>query len=435
MITPKEYQTRRQRVFDAMENNSIAFIPTALEKERNFDNPYPYRPGNNFYYLTGFNEPEALAVLMKTSGKETFILFNRPNNPALEQWLGKFAGQQGAMKEYLADEAFDIAELEKKLPELLAGRDHLYYAWGRDHDFDKLLSSHVHAIEERARMNVKGPHVLHNIETIVHEMRLIKSPAEIEMMRYSAEVDAKAHLAAIQTCKPGMYEYELQAELTYVMQQHGCHEYAYTPIVAAGENACVLHYMTNKDKVGDNDLVLIDAGCEYGYYASDITRTFPANGKFSAEQKAIYETVLTAQLAGTESLKPGISRQEFFDTVFRTLTEGLVSLGLLEGKLDKLMADKAYRKFMPHGVGHWLGLDTHDVGSYMVDKKPRILEAGMATTNEPGIYINSNMEGVDKKWWGIGVRIEDDIVITENGCDVLSKDVPKSVNDIEQLMS
>lgn len=433
-ISSQEYATRRKKLFSQMQNNSIALVPTSPEKERNHDNPYPYCPSHDFYYLTGFNEPETIAVFLKNDSEEKFILFNRPNRPEEELWVGAYAGQKGAVNNFGADEAFDINTFDTKLNELLKNKDHLYYSWGRREDFDKIVASETHRIEERSRMGDKAPHTLHNIETILHEMRLFKSPAEAEMMRYSAQVDAEAHVAAIKAVKPGMYEYELQAELTYVMQKHGCREYSYTPIVAAGKNACTLHYITNNQKINDGDLILIDAGCEHGYYASDITRCFPANGKFSAEQKAVYNAVLRAQLIGIENIHPKNTRQQFIDAVLFAITEGLVEIGLLQGDAKKLFEEKAYKTFMPHSPTHWLGLDTHDVGNYILDKKSRQFEPGMTLTNEPGIYIPPNTDGVDKKWWGIGVRIEDDILVTENGCDVLSKDVPKTVEEIEALM-
>jgi Xaa-Pro aminopeptidase len=430
----KEYKSRRQKVFAQMEDNSIAFIPAAPEKFRSRDNLYAYNPNYDFYYLTGFLEPEAVAVLTKVNGKEKFVLFNRPHRPEEELWVGAYAGQDGAIEKYGADESYSIDKIDKLMPDFITGKDHLYYAWEREKEFDEKLSKHMQAIEHRSRMGYKAPQILHNIETIVHELRLFKTPEEIKQMRFATEVAAQAHVAAIKACAPGKFEYQLQAEFTYVAQQANCLEYSYTPIVAAGNNACTLHYITNQEKLNDGDLVLIDAGCEFHHYSSDITRTFPVNGKFTDEQKAVYEKVLAAQLAGMETLKPGTSRQAFVDTTAETITQGLVELGILKGKVSKLVEQKAYRKFYPHSPGHWIGLDTHDAGNYITNNKQRAFEPNMVTTIEPGIYIPYGTEGVDKKWWGIGVRIEDDVLITENGYDVLSKDVPKTIDDIEALM-
>lgn len=429
-----EYKNRRQKIFEKMEDNSIAFIPAAPEKFRSRDNLYSYNPSYDFLYLTGFLEPEAVAILIKQAGQQQFILFNRPHRPEEERWVGRYAGQDGAIKDYHADEAYSIDDIDHRMPELISGKDHLYYAWEREKEFDEKLSKHMQALEHRSRMGYKAPQILHNIEAIVHELRLFKTPLEIEHMRLATEICAQGHIAAIKATKPGKFEYQLQAEFTYIAQQSNCLEYAYTPIVAAGNNACTLHYITNQAELKDGDLLLIDAGCEYQHYSSDITRTFPINGKFSDEQKAVYEKVLAAQLAGMDTLKPGKTRQDFIDTIAETITHGLVELGLLTGKVSELLETKAYQKFYPHSPGHWIGLDTHDVGTYTTNHKQREFEPGMVTTNEPGIYIPHGTEGVDKKWWGIGARIEDDILITKDGHDVLSQSVPKTIDEIEALM-
>jgi Xaa-Pro aminopeptidase len=433
-ITQEEFSKRRKQFFQKLEKGSIALVLSHPEKIRNYDGHYFYRQNSDFLYLTGFSEPEAIAVFLKDNQGEKFILFNRPNRPEEEKWVGKFAGQRGAVHDYHADEAFDIALFEEKLPELLSMKDHLYYPWGQEEAFDTLLAKHVHNIEQRSRMGYKAPHLLHNVEPIIHELRLFKSAAEIEALSYSTETAATAHIAAMKVCRPGMFEYEIQAELTYVMQKHGCTEYAYSPIVAGGENACTLHYITNKDQLQDGELVLVDAGCECEYYASDITRTYPVNGKFTEDQKALYNVVLKAQLAALTVLIPGKTRQDFLDIVNKTLTQGLMDLGILKGNLEKLLEEKAYRTFYYHSPGHWLGLDTHDRGLYMIDSVYRKFEPGMVITNEPGLYIASNLPEVDKRWWGIGIRIEDDILITETGNKVLTALVPKTVDEIEALM-
>lgn len=434
LIASQEFKQRRQKLFSQMAPNSIAFMPACPEKIRSYDSHYFYRQYSDFLYLTGFSEPEAVAVFIKDKQGEKFILFNRPNRPEEEKWVGKYAGQRGAILEYHANEAFDIALFEKSLESLLLTKDHLYYPWGQDPEFEALLVKHVQMIEHRSRMGYKAPHLFHNIEPLIHELRLFKSPAEIEALTHSANIATQAHIAAMQACRPGMYEYELQAELTYVMQKNGCTEYSYSPIVAAGNNACTLHYITNKDMLKDGELVLVDAGCEYEYYASDVTRTFPINGKFSAPQKALYNVVLRAQLAALTVLVPGKTRQDFFDIVNKTLTEGLLELGILKGNLNKLLAEQAYKPFYYHSPGHWLGLDTHDRGSYIVDGEYRPFEAGMVITNEPGLYIAKDTPNIDKKWCGIGIRIEDDVLITATGNKVLTAAVPKTLEDIELLI-
>lgn len=433
-INVNEYIRRRCRLFNQLPNNSIVIIPTAKENIRSADTDYLFQPDRDFYYLTGFNEPEAVAVFIKNE-KNQFILFNRAKNLQQEQWVGKFSGQQGAIENYHADESYAIAEFQQRLPRLLADKEHLYYPWGKHGDVDQLLAQQVSAIRDKERMGFKAPNAINNIEPIIHEMRLIKSAAEIEKLKYVCQASAEAHIAAMRACQPGMFEYQLQAEFSYVLQQQGCLEFAYPPIVAAGDNACILHYVDNSAKIESGDLVLNDVGGEYHYYAADITRTFPANGKFSEEQKQVYQVVLQAQLAGMETLRPGNSRQHFIDAVARVITEGLMSLGILQGKLENLLAEKAYSAYYPHSPGHWLGLDVHDLGAYLVNGQQRQFEPGMVVTNEPGIYIPSGQTGVDKKWWGIGVRIEDDVLITDDGPQVLTATVPRQVEEIEQLMA
>lgn len=399
IIQASEFAQRRQELLKKIGQDAVAIISAAPEVSRNGDSHYFYRQNSNFHYLTGFSEPEAVAVLIPGRPQGEYILFNRERDPAKEIWTGRRAGQEGACQIYGADEAYPIAEFEKKLPELL-----------------------------RDRKQTK-------IEDFIHEMRLFKSDAEVAAMRKAAEISVLAHQRAMQACKPGMFEYELEAEMMYEFYRHGSRYPAYTSIVGTGENSCVLHYNDNNMQIKNGDLVLIDAGCEYENYASDITRTFPANGRFTAEQKAVYEIVLRAQQAAIAAIKPAMRWDLPQEICVRIITEGLLDVGILQGNIDDLIAQKKYFQFYMHRSGHWLGLDVHDVGSYAVNGSVRNVEPGMTFTVEPGIYIAPNSPGVDKKWWNIGVRIEDDVLVTENGCDVLSAALPKAVSDIETLMS
>ncbi|MCP3679233.1 MAG: M24 family metallopeptidase [Gammaproteobacteria bacterium] len=433
-ISQQEFAERRQHLFAQMANNSIAIIPTATEKIRSGDTHYPFSPQRDFYYLTSFSEPRAVAILIKHQG-EKFILFNRASDPDKERWEGTFVGQEGAIDLYAADESYNIDELEQQLLELLSQREYLYYTWGNDSELDKILRNKLTLLQEQSRMGEKAPDVMYNLDPIVHEMRLCKSPAEITAISFAAKISTQAHIAAMKACRAGRYEYQLQAEFTKVILEQGCTAYAYDPIFASGNNACTLHYCHNRAQLKAGELILVDAGCEYQHYASDITRTYPINGKFSAPQKALYNVVLKAQLAAMTALKPGLTMKTFADIVARSLTEGLVELGILKGNVKKLYEEKTYRRFYYHGPGHWLGLDTHDAGAYKVNGQSRALAPGMVLTNEPGIYIAAGSEGVDKQWWGMGIRIEDEVLITEDGNQVLSTDVPKEIKAIEQLMN
>ncbi|MEM9243185.1 MAG: aminopeptidase P N-terminal domain-containing protein [Pseudomonadota bacterium] len=433
-ITIEEYRQRRRRVFDQMAENSIAVLPTATEKVRSADGYYPFQADRDFYYLTGFNEPEAIAVLIKAK-ENRFILFNRAKNPQQEQWLGHFSGQSGAINDYAADASYPYQEFEQRLPELLYDKEHLYFPWKSDNTIQNILMRHIDAIKQKSRFGLIAPTTTHNLAPIIHELRLFKSQAEIEMMAYAAEISSKAHLAMMRACRPGKFEYQLQAELSYVLQQHGCLQYAYDPIIAGAENACTLHYCRNGSLLNDGDLVLIDAAGEYHYYAADITRTFPVNGVFSAQQKQLYTIVLQAQTAGMRCLKPGYTHHDFNQAIAKTITEGLLDLGILSGDAETLLAEKAYRAFYPHSGGHWLGLDVHDVGDYHLQTKAREFMPGMVISNEPGIYIPHGQHNVDAQWQGIGIRIEDMVVITETEPRVLSANLPKTVTEIEAFMA
>lgn len=429
MIDMKEYQQRRQKFMAAMLPNSIAIIPGAKEYMRNWDNPFPYRQNNDFYYLTGFNEPESVAVLFDN----TYWLFNRPRDPAMEIWNGRRQGQAGAEQNYLADKAFDIQLLKEKLPELLKDREVLYFPFGRQMEWDRVIQQSINTLRVKVRAGIAVPEMIVNPEKILHEMRLHKSPAEINVMKKAAEISINAHLCAMKRCQPGMYEYELQAAMYEIFIQSGSLSPAYQPIIGSGENSCILHYNENNKKIENGDIVLIDSGCEYQNYASDITRSFPANGKFSPEQKAVYNVCLAAQTEAMKLVKPGLPWPSLQETVIKTITEGLVDIGLLKGSVQDLIDQKAYFKFYMHGAGHFLGLDTHDVGNYKPNKQWRPLESGMAFTIEPGIYIAKD-DAVDERFWNIGIRIEDNILVTETGFENLTERLPKTVDEIESLM-
>ncbi len=433
-IENSEFIRRRKQLMEKMGPRSIAIIAAAPERYRNADADYAYRQDSDFYYLTGFKEPEAIAVFIPGRSQGEYILFNRVRDPLLETWNGRRAGQAGAVSQYHANEAYPIGEFAQKLPELLLGCERIAYSIGRDVEFDRQILTAINTLHGKARMGVVVPREFINLEQWVHEMRLFKSTAEAEMMRTAAQISAGAHKRAMQVCRPGMYEYQLQGELLHEFFAKGSLSPAYNPIIGAGENGCILHYMENNAVMKDGDLVLIDAGCEYEYYSSDITRTFPVNGRFTPEQRTIYEIVLEAQLASIAKAKPGNTLEGVHQTSLHILVEGLVKLGILTGKVNEIIEQKAYMPFFMHRTGHWLGLDTHDAGLYKKDGDWRKLEAGMVHTIEPGLYITANTPGVDPKWWNIGIRIEDDILITPTGCEVLSANAPKTIEEIESVM-
>jgi Xaa-Pro aminopeptidase len=413
---------------------SIAILPSAPVAIRNRDVDYPYRPDSDFYYLTGFPEPEAVAVLIPGRDQAEYVLFCRERDREKEVWNGARAGQEGATRDYGADDSFPIGDLDDILPRMLEQCERVFYAMGCNADLDRRMSEWVGAIRDKGRAGVKGPLEFIALDHYIHDMRLYKSRSEIKNMRDAARISARAHRHAMKVCRPGMREWELEAEIAHVCASAGARFQAYSPIVGGGVNGCVLHYVENKDALNDGDLVLIDAGCELDYYASDITRTFPVNGRFSPAQRALYELVLHAQEAAIAEVKPGNHWEDPHQAAVRVITRGLVELGLLRGRVPTLIKNEAYKKFYMHRTGHWLGMDVHDVGDYKVDGTWRLLEPGMVLTVEPGLYIASGTKGIAKKWQGIGIRIEDDVVVTRDGCDVLSKDVPKSVEEIEAMM-
>jgi Xaa-Pro aminopeptidase len=433
-MKPTEFKRRRRQLMQMMGPGSVAILPAAPEVVRNRDVHYPYRPDSDFYYLTGFTEPEAIAVLIPGRKQAEYVLFCRERDEKRERWDGPRAGQEKAVVEYGADDSFPIADCEEILPGLLEECTRVFYAMGSNPDLDKRLADWVNQIRGKSRSGVHGPVEFIALDHYLHEMRLYKSTAEAQRMRHAAKITAAAHVRLMQTCRPGMHEYELEAEFIHECATRGARFQAYPPIVGGGGNACVLHYVDNRDELRDGDLVLVDAGCEYGYYASDITRTFPVSGRFNPAQRALYELVLAAQEAAIAKVKPGNHWNDPHDTAVRVITKGLVDLGLLKGTVARLIKDQAYAKFYMHRTGHWLGMDVHDVGDYKVDGTWRELEPGMTLTVEPGIYIPAGMRGVPKKFWNTGIRIEDDVLVTKDGHEVLTRDAPKAVAEIEALM-
>ncbi|WP_407313412.1 Xaa-Pro aminopeptidase [Pseudomonas sp. nanlin1] len=434
-IPKSEYARRRKALMAQMEPNSIAILPAAAVMIRNRDVEHVYRQDSDFQYLSGFPEPEAVVVLIPGREHGQYVLFCRERNPERELWDGLRAGQEGAIAEYGADDAFPISDIDDILPGLIEGRERVYSAMGSNAEFDRHLMEWINTIRSKARLGAQPPNEFVALDHLLHDMRLYKSAAEVKVMREAAAISARAHVRAMQACRAGLHEFSLEAELDYEFRKGGARMPAYGSIVAAGRNACILHYQENTALLKDGDLVLIDAGCEIDCYASDITRTFPVNGRFSPEQKAIYELVLQAQEAAFAAIGPNKHWNQAHEATVRVITEGLLALGLLRGTLDQLIRDEAYKPFYMHRAGHWLGMDVHDVGDYRVGGEWRVLEPGMTLTVEPGIYIAPDNQNVPRKWRGIGVRIEDDVLVTRKGCEVLTEGVPKSVEAIEALMA
>ncbi|WP_313108547.1 Xaa-Pro aminopeptidase [Stutzerimonas nitrititolerans] len=434
-IPKSEYARRRQSLMARMEPNSIAILPAAPMYIRNRDVEHVYRQDSDFQYLSGFPEPEAVIALIPGREHGEYVLFCRERDPERELWDGLRAGQDGAIAHYGADDAFPIGDIDDILPGLIEGRERVYYAIGTNETFDHQLMEWIKMIRSKARQGAQPPSEFVALDHLLHDMRLYKSANEVKVMRHAAEISARAHVNAMRASRAGLREYHLEAELDYEFRKGGAKMPAYGSIVAAGKNACILHYRENDAALEDGDLVLIDAGCEIDCYASDITRTFPVNGKFSPEQKAIYELVLAANEEAFKHIAPGKHWNEAHEATVRVITAGLVELGLLEGDVEALIAAEAHKAFYMHRAGHWLGLDVHDVGDYKIGGEWRVLEPGMAMTVEPGIYIAADNQDVARKWRGIGVRIEDDVVVTKTGCEILTGGVPKAVAEIEALMA
>lgn len=435
-----EFDNRRKKLAAHMQNNSIALFQGAKELYRNGDATYPFRQNSDFFYFTGFSEPDAVMALIKDAkGKLSFILFNRPHDPEREIWDGKRAGQEGAREIYQADESFDINTINENMPKLFGDKQVIYYPIGLSKEFDdhivrwlKTARKMFHSNNYKGEQKITSvPETQTDILPFVHELRLFKSEQEIEYLRKAAEISALAHLELMRKCEPGLMEYQLEAKFNEYCLNAGCRAFAYQAIVAGGNNSCTLHYISNDQRLNSGELVLIDAGGEYNCYAADITRTFPVNGKFTKEQREIYSLVLEAQLAGIEQVKPGNTIDSVQNVIVEIIVAGLIKLGIMSGDKKQLIRAEEYKRFYMHSSGHWLGLDVHDAGKYKINNQWRKFEPGMVLTVEPGIYIANNLTGVDPKWLGIGVRIEDDVLVTKHGYEVLSAKAPKTIAEIE----
>ncbi len=433
-ISNQEFARRRRDLMAQMEPDSIAIVPAGIEKIRNRDVEFPFRQDSDFYYLTGFPEPDAVLVLMPGRAHGEVVVFCRERDPTQELWNGYRAGPEGVCAKYGADDAFPINDMDDILPGLIEGRERVYYAMGRNADFDRRVMHWINVIRSKVRAGAHPPGEFLDLDHLLHDLRLFKSAGELRVMKEAGQISARAHCRAMTFCKPGMYEYQLEAEILHEFGRSGSRSPAYGTIVGGGANGCILHYRENDTVLRDGDLVLIDAGCELEHYAADITRTFPVNGKFSKEQQALYEVTLEAQHKAIAATKAGAHWNEPHDAAVKTIAQGLKDLGLLEGELNEIIETESYKRFYMHRTGHWLGMDVHDVGDYKVGGDWRILEPNMVLTVEPGIYVSPHDSEVARKWRGIGIRIEDDVVVTKKGCDVLTGDVPKAVRDIEKLM-
>ncbi len=431
-MNAKEFARRRKDISSMIGANGIAVLAAAPERVRSRDTHFVYRPDSDFYYLTGFAEPEAVAVLVPGRPQGEFLMFCRERNPERELWDGPRAGPDGAIATYGADDAFPISDLDDILPGLLERSDRVYYSMGAT-EFDQRLLAFIQTLNSK-RQSGHAPSELVALDHLLHEMRLFKSRAESSVMRQSAKIAVSAHARAMLAARPGMMEYELEAEFLHEFRRHGA-ECSYPPIVATGANACVLHYRSNDAQLADGDLVLIDAGCELQMYASDVTRTWPVNGTFSKPQRELYDVVLEANHAATKVAQVGNHWNDPHDVAVTEITKGLKELGLLKGRVPNLIKSQAYRQFFMHKTGHWLGLDVHDVGDYKVHDQWRLLEPGMVMTIEPGIYVSPASKDVDKRWRGIGIRIEDDVQVTRDGPEVLTAGIPTTVAEIEQHMA
>ncbi len=429
------FARRRRRLLRKLPADAIAVVAAAPERPRNRDVDHPYRPDSDFFYLTGFPEPEAVAVFVPGRRQGQYLLFCRERNPEMETWHGRRAGLEGARERFGADDAFPITDIDEILPRLMENRRRVYYAMGHDEQLDRRMIGWLNEVRKRERSGINAPAEFAALGPLLHEMRLIKGREELARMRKAAEISARAHRRAMRACRPGMMEYQIEAELLHEFMIHGCRSPAYPSIVGAGANACILHYTENDAPLRDGDLLLIDAGAEYECYAADITRTFPVGGRFSPAQRALYQLVLDAQKAALAKVRPGNHWDQPHQAAVRVLTRGLVELGLLEGDPKTLIKEGAYRRFYMHRTGHWLGMDVHDVGDYKVDGKWRRFEPGMVLTVEPGLYVPAGTKGVARKWWNIGIRIEDDVVVTRDGHEILTDGVPKEIDQIEALMA
>jgi|TARA_B100001971_G_C18257454_1_gene583409 Xaa-Pro aminopeptidase len=430
-----------------MEPNSIAILPASQSKNRNGDVEYSFRQDSDFYYLSGFGETDSVFVLVPGREHGESILFCRERDEEFERWNGPLSGPDRARQLYGIADAFPIEDIDEILPGMIEGKDKLYYAMGVNRDFDNKIIEWVNSISSKKKYGAEPPGEFVQLGQFLHELRLFKSKQEITLLKQAANITTKAHIAAMRRAAAGVYEYQLEAELQYLFLKEGARSPAYPIIVGSGQNSCILHYIGNAEMLQDGDLVLVDAGCEYQYYACDATRTFPVNGCYNAQQKAIYEIVLAAQKAAIEMVRPGNNWNQPHQAAVRVVCEGLVELGLLRGEIEELIETEAFKQFYMHKTGHWMGMDVHDVGEYKIGGEWRIFEAGMVLTVEPGIYISKDVKRVPKeirsqvpepvpaRWRGLGIRIEDNLLVTRDGNEVLTRGIPKEIDEIEHLLS
>ena len=435
MISAQEFIARQDRLLAQCKPNSVCIVPAAGMVTRSRDTEYTFRQDSDFWYLTGFEEPNAWLILSNHPryGESYRAMVVQEKDKSAEIWHGKRLGAEAALARFSLDEAFELQELEEALLASIQGQDNVYFSLGHKKDNDLLFSEALNTLRDAPKESL-APRAIHDLQPILHEMRLFKSACEVAMMKAAGEISARAHKRAMQFATPGCYEYQLEAEIHHEFAMAGARSPAYSTIVGSGDNACILHYTQNNAQVNDGDLILIDAGAEYQGYAADITRTFPANGKFTHAQREIYTVVLKAQKSVLDMLAPGVTLSQAMLHSVEIITQGLVDLGVLEGSVAENLENETWRQFYMHGLGHYLGLDVHDVGNYKIDGEDRPLKPGMVITVEPGIYISQD-SNVQEKYKGIGVRIEDDVVITATGVDILTADVPKDIDEIEALMA
>jgi Xaa-Pro aminopeptidase len=430
------WRANRERLFSQIEDNSIVLICAGEEKIRNRDVEYPFRVNSDFRYLTGFCEPDSILVLVKKNNEQKALIFVRPKDKKQEIWQGRRLGVELAANQLSVDEAFALCEFAEKMEEIVLDIETIHFSFEQLSDWSEKISDWLGTQKAQVRQGITPTHKLQDVDSLLHELRLIKTPEEIVIMQKAAQISVQGHLAAMKISDLE-YEYQVQARLESEFKQAGSPRVAFNSICASGENACILHYTENNAKLAETSLILVDAGAEYEGYAGDITTTFPKTGKFSTEQKELYDLVLKAQQAVIRMIKPNLKYDELHQCAERVITEGLIQLGVLSGKLETLLTDKAYKKFFMHGTGHWLGMDVHDVGNYKVNKKWRNLKPGMVLTVEPGLYISAEVgkeESIDKKYWDIGIRIEDDILVTEQGYQILTEGLPRTTQEIEIYM-
>jgi Xaa-Pro aminopeptidase len=428
----EEFVRRRRQLMRMMGRGAVAILPAAQPRIRNRDVLYPYRQDSDFYYLTGFAEPEAVAVLAPGRADGEYLLFCRERDPEKETWDGTRSGPENAVAEFAADAAYPIGALEDLLPRIIGGSERVFYTMGTHPEFDQRLIGWVSALRKRS-IGTHAPDEFIALDHFLHDLRLFKSREESQAMRRSARIAVQAHRRAMSVCRPGLFEYQIEAEFVHEFRSQGAAP-SYLPIVGSGANSCVLHYHANNRRMEDGDLLLVDAGCEYDYYASDITRTYPVNGRFTSEQRAVYEVVLEAHEAALEAVAPGNPWSAPHEAAVRGITRGLKRIGLLSGSVPSLIRSRAYQRFFMHRTGHWLGMDVHDVGDYKIADQWRVLEPGMALTVEPGVYIPNGTRGVPRRWWNIGVRIEDDVLVTRDGSEVLTRDLPRDPDVLEAMV-